>query len=129
MRPEYAQIGLVLASVFFLLQVASIIITIWQRLRRNPPIDQTLADYVKRPEFERHCDGNEAVQKELFALQRKMTEDVGREIKDFSTNLGNWQNGVAQQIGRIEGQIVSMKENNNANSNHPTTKNRSRIPM
>ena len=129
MKPEYAQIGMVLACIFFLLQVAGIIITIWQRLRRNPPIDQTLAQYVRRIEFDRHCDRDDAVQKEIFALQRKITEDVGREIKDFSTNLGNWQNGVAQQIGRIEGQIVSMKENNNANSNHPTTKNRSRIPM
>ena len=110
MRPEYAQIGLVLASVFFLLQVVSIIITIWQRLRRNPPIDQTLADYVKRREFELHCTQNDGVQKQLFELQRTQTKDVGDEIRGFKDSLSAWQGGISHQIGRIDGRLSSMED-------------------
>lgn len=110
MKPEYAQVGMVLACIFFLLQVASLIITIYHRMRRSPPIDQTLADYVKRREFELHCTQNDEVQKLLFDLQRKATEDVGKEIKDFSTNLSAWQNGISHQVGRIDGRLSSMED-------------------
>lgn len=109
MRPDYATIGIVLASIFFLLQVALIIITIWQRLRRQPPIDQTLRDYVLKREFEKHVESNERVQTQLFDLQRAQTQHVGGEIKGLRESLSNWQNGVCQQIGNMEGRIASME--------------------
>ena len=112
MRPDYATIGIVLASLFFILQVASLIITIWQRLRRQPPIDQTLRDYVLKEEFQKHCESNERVQTELFNLQRAQTQHVGDEIKGLRESLGSWQNGVSQQIGNMEGRIAAMERKN-----------------
>ena len=109
MRPDYATIGIVLASLFFILQVASLIITIWQRLRRQPPIDQTLRDYVLKREFEKHVESNERVQTQLFDLQRAQTQHVGDEIKGLRESLSTWQNGVAPQIGNMEGRIASME--------------------
>ena len=109
MRPDYASIGLVLACIFFLLQVASLIITIWQRLRRQPPIDQTLREYTLKKDFDRHCENNDKVIGQLFDLQRTTTENIGNEIKDMNTNLSTWQHGVSHQIGKLEGQISSME--------------------
>lgn len=109
MRPDYATIGIVLASLFFILQVASLIITIWQRLRRQPPIDQTLRDYVLKREFEKHVESNERVQTQLFDLQRAQTQHVGDEIKGLRESLSTWQNGVSQQIGNMEGRIASIE--------------------
>jgi len=110
MTPDYATIGIALAAIFFLLQVTSLIITIWQRLRRSPPIDQTLQDYIKRPEFDAHCLQNDRVQGQLFDLQRQATQHVGNEIKEFSTNLSNWQRSVSHQIGNIEGRVSHMEK-------------------
>ena len=109
MSPDYTTIGVVLASMFFLLQVMSLIITIWQRLRRQPPIDQTLRDYVLKREFEKHCESNERVLTELFNLQRDQTRHVGDEIKGLRESLSTWQNGVSQQIGNMEGRIAAME--------------------
>lgn len=110
MRPDYATIGIVLASIFFLLQVASIIITIWRGLRRTPPIDQTLKDYTLKEDFDRHCDNNDKILGQLFNLQRTATESVGNEIKQMNSNLSVWQNGVSHQIGSLEGRISSMEQ-------------------
>jgi hypothetical protein len=110
MKPDYATIGIVLASIFFLLQVASIIITIWRGLRRTPPIDQTLKDYTLKADFDRHCENQDKVMTQLFDLQRKTTEDVGNQVKDLNTNLSVWQNGVSHQIGKLEGRLTSREE-------------------
>lgn len=109
MRPDYATIGIVLASLFFILQVASLIITIWQRLRRQPPIDQTLSHYLLKSDFDRHVESNERIQTELFNLQRESTKHVGEEIKGMRESLYTWQNGVSQQIGNMEGRIAAME--------------------
>ena len=109
MRPDYATIGIVLASIFFLLQVSSLIITIWQRLSRKPPIDQTLQNYLLKSDFDRHVESNERVLTELFNLQRESTKHVGDEIKGLRESLYTWQNGVSQQIGNMEGRIASME--------------------
>ncbi len=117
MRPDYATIGIVLASIFFLLQVVAIIITIWHKLRRQPTIDQTLKDYVLKADFDIHCKRNDDIEKELFALQRKATEDIGREIKNMSSSLTQWQLGVSHQMGRLDGRVDSME--NRTNEQHP----------
>lgn len=109
MTPDYATIGIALAAIFFLLQVASLIITIWQRLRRQPSIDTTLRDYTLKADFDRHCENNDMVIGQLFDLQRQQTENVSKEIKELSTHLSAWQNGVSHQIGRLDGRISSME--------------------
>lgn len=109
MRPDYSTIGIVLAAIFFLLQVALIIITIWQRLRRQPPIDQTLQNYLLKSDFEKHCDWDRQVTGQLFDLLRDQTRHVGNEIKELSESLSTWQNGVSQQIGNMEGRIAAME--------------------
>ena len=121
MRPDYATIGIVLASLFFILQVASLIITIWQRLRRQPPIDQTLQNYLLKSDFEKHVAKNDAIEDKLFDLQRKATEDIGKEIKQMSTSLTQWQLGVSHQMGRLDGRVDSMEQR--SNEQHPKKNN------
>jgi hypothetical protein len=122
MRPDYTTIGIVLAAIFFLLQVALIIITIWQRLRRQPSIDQTLLKYVLKDEFDKHVLKNDAIEDKLFDLQRKATEDIGKEIKSMSSSLTQWQLGVSHQMGRLDGRVDSMEQRSNEQhpqKNHP----------
>jgi len=113
MSPDYAAIGLTMASIFFILQVVSITLTIWYKLRRNPPIDQTLKDYTLKEDFDKHCESNDKVFTQLFNLQRKTTEDVSDDIKDLSKNLSSWQLGMAHQVGRLDGRISSMEKQKN----------------
>lgn len=107
MTPDYYTIGIVLASLFFLLQVISVTVSIWSRLRRQPSLENTLKEYVLKEDFNTHCTQNDRSLKELYDLQREGTKLVASEIKDLSTNLGTWQQGIAQQIGRLEGQAAA----------------------
>ncbi|MGI5868652.1 MAG: hypothetical protein ACOX9C_04300 [Kiritimatiellia bacterium] len=109
MRPDYANIGIALASIFFLLQVLSLILSIWQRLSRHPPIDQTLQHYVRRDEFEKFRDANDRVHSELFDLQRKSTDKVADEIKGLRESLSQWQLSTAKLLGNIEGRTRALE--------------------
>ena len=47
---------LTLGGVYLLSQTAYVLVGIWARFRRSPPIDQTLQNYVRRDEFDKLRD-------------------------------------------------------------------------
>ena len=91
MTPDYATVGMVIGALIIILQAASLVVGIWSRLRRQPPIDRELANFVKRDEFSK--------------LAEQMREDVGKLselIRNNTRELGEWRCGIERQIGRLE---------------------------
>lgn len=85
-------------SILILMQIVGLAVNIWHRMRRSPPIDQTLRDYVQRDEFERERSERLKTEARLFDLLREVTE-----------RNANWQAGISAQLGRLESAVESLK--------------------
>ena len=109
MKPDYATMGMVLGAFIILLQAALLIITIWDRLRRKPSIDQTLLDYVRREEFTEHCKHNDDITKQLFTLLREQATAATEKVTDLHKDLSLWQRGIAYQIGSLDGRVDKIE--------------------
>jgi hypothetical protein len=109
MKPDYATMGMVLGAIIVLLQAALLVISIWDRLRRKPSIDQTLLDYVRRKEFTDHCRHNEDVTKELFTLLRDQTASMANNVTNMRKDLAEWQRAIAYQIGNLDGRVDKIE--------------------
>ena len=109
MKPDYATIGIVVGALIILLQLTSLIINIWYRLRRNPTIDQTLQNYVRREEFSEHCKDNTDLMGQIFNLLRDQQTATTDSIKSLSKDLSEWQRGIAYQIGSLDGRVDKVE--------------------
>lgn len=85
-------------GLFVVVSSVNLALSIWSKLRRNPPIDQTLRDYVQRDEFERERSERLKTEARLFDLLREVTE-----------RNANWQAGISTQLGRLESAVESLK--------------------
>ena len=97
-------------SILILLQSGSLAINIWSKVRRSPPIEQTLSEYVRKDDFERETDVLRGNDRELYDLLRNQTSNchavVTRRDNDFKT----WQLGLERQLGRIEEAIHTISK-------------------
>ncbi len=109
MKPDYATVGMVLASIFVLLQAALVVLSIWEKLKRKPSIDQTLLYYVRREEYAEHVKRNDDITKELFTLLRNETANMASSMTDLKRDLGEWQRGMAYQIGSMDGRMDKIE--------------------
>ena len=71
---------------------------------RNPPLPEELAkSYVSKKEF--------AELKQELSDERKRVDGIFREqftqLRDLTTQLGEWQRGIERLIGKIEGKVES----------------------
>ena len=85
-------------GIYILASFISMAVGVWAKLRRQPPIDQTLRDYVRRDEFERERAERLKTEARLFDLLREVTE-----------RNASWQSGISQQLGRLESAVESLK--------------------
>ena len=85
-------------SILILMQIVGLAVNIWHRMRRSPPIDQTLRDYVRRDEFDRERVERLKAESKLFDLVREITE-----------RNASWQAGISAQLGRLESAVESLK--------------------
>jgi hypothetical protein len=85
-------------GLFIVASFVNLALSIWSKLRRSPPIDQTLRDYVRRDEFERERAERLKTEARLFDLLREVTE-----------RNANWQAGISAQLGRLESAVESLK--------------------
>lgn len=100
---------LTLGGVLLLMQLANMAINIYAKLRRNPPIDQTLQRYVLREEFNRAVEQLQKKDDELSSIIRQTSAGISSHISQLSENLGHWQRSIERQTGRIESSIESLK--------------------
>ena len=71
---------------------------------RNPPLPEELAkSYVSKKEF--------AELKAELRAERERVDGIFREqfaqLRDLTTQLGEWQRGIERLIGKIEGKVES----------------------
>lgn len=85
-------------GIYILASFVGMAVNVWAKLRRQPPIDQTLRDYVRRDEFERERAERLKTEARLFDLLREVTE-----------RNANWQAGISAQLGRLESAVESLK--------------------
>ncbi len=97
---------LTFGGILILLQICSLAINIWTKIRRNPPIDQTLSAFVRKTDFERETDALRENDREIYNLIRKMSDDHNAEINRRDAELKAWQIGLERQLGRIESAIT-----------------------
>ena len=69
---------------------------------RNPPLPEELAkSYVSKKEF--------AELKQELRAERERVDGIFREqfaqLRDLTTQLGEWQRGIERLIGKIEGKV------------------------
>ena len=101
----------VLLTISAMMSLALVVINIWDRLRRKPSIDQTLLYYLRREEYTEHCKQNDAVTKELFTLLREQSASMGTSVTNLHKDLGEWQRGIAYQIGCLDGRVDKIERN------------------
>lgn len=97
MDPLTASTVLTFGGVILLLQIANMAVNIFAKLRRSPPIDQTLRDYVRRDEFDKLRDELRRADAKLFDLARENTDRVSA-----------LQAGIATQLGRLESSVAAI---------------------
>lgn len=90
---------LTLGGVYLLSQTAYVLVGIWARFRRSPPIDQTLQNYVRRDEFDKLRDELRRTDAKLFDLVRAVTD-----------RAASFQQGIAMQLGRIDSALSTQQE-------------------
>lgn len=105
MEPITSGTVLTFGGIILLLQVFNLVVNIYAKLRRNPPIDQTLRDYVRRDEFDRlrvelekRCEELRKTDGKLFDQLREMTE-----------RNATWQGHISTQLGRLETSVEDLK--------------------
>lgn len=108
-------------GVGLLASIAANIAMVVKTLRRQPPIDQTLAkDYVRRDDFdtaverlaadvERIDARNECNIREVFAIMRAQAATMGDKLDAIQHDLKNWQLGISNQVGNIEGRVARIE--------------------
>lgn len=80
-----------LGGILLVFQIVGIAVSIWSRLRRQPPIDRTLQDYVTRKEFEAFRAENNRTNGKIFDL-----------IRDQGVRVDDQLRGISMQLGRLE---------------------------
>jgi uncharacterized protein YlzI (FlbEa/FlbD family) len=108
-------------GVGLLASIAANIAMVVRSIRREPPIDQTLAkEYVRRDDFDGVVDRlescisrienrNDSSMREVFAVLRSQAEQVTAKLSEFQRELKSWQLGVSNQIGNIEGRVTRIE--------------------
>ncbi len=109
MRPDYVTLGAVMVAIYFLLQVASLVVSIWQRTRRSPSVDVSLQEYVRRREFEEHCKRNEDVTGQLFDLLREQQREMVHGVEGMRKDLAEWQKVISYQLGALDGRVHTVE--------------------
>lgn len=97
MEPLTASTVLTFGGVILLLQIANMAVNIFAKLRRSPPIDQTLRDYVRRDEFDKLRDELRRTDDKLFDLARENTD-----------RIASLQASIATQLGRLESSVSTL---------------------
>lgn len=98
MEPIASSTVITFGGVILLLQIANMAVNIFAKLRRSPPIDQTLRDYVRKDEFDKLRDELRRADAKLFDLVREIT-----------ARNATWTAGISAQLGRLEAAVESMK--------------------
>ena len=98
MEPLASNTVLTIGGIILLLQIANMAVNIFAKLRRSPPIDQTLRDYVRREEFEKRCDELRRADAKLFDL-----------VREISERNATWQGHISTQLGRLETAVEDLK--------------------
>jgi hypothetical protein len=111
-NPQYAAIFL-LVGLQFLVSIGTGISTIINNNKRKPSLDQEVyRDFVRRQELEvmrvqfvdqvrALDDRHQATAAEIFDVLRRLKDDLGRQ----STHIESSLNGVANQLGKIDGRL------------------------
>ncbi|MGI6158112.1 MAG: hypothetical protein ACOYH4_06560 [Saccharofermentanales bacterium] len=102
MQSSYIATGITVAGLLVILQLANLAINIWYRLRRQPPIDQELRQFVTRREYENFCMFNDQKISEIYTLLRHQQETISKSVNELRKDIGSWQAGIERQIGRLE---------------------------
>lgn len=91
-------------SILILMQIVGLAVNIWHRMRRSPPIDQTLQGYVRkeefdrlRDEFDRKCDELRRTDGKIFDL-----------LRDKADQDAAWKNGMSMQMGRFDSTLTEI---------------------
>lgn len=112
------QVGYTVLSLLAILQLANIIFNIWSRMRRNPPIDQSLQDYARRTELcdyarrteldaiRRDTQRHEKILSEVFSDIKNNARETNARLNSLANALSEWQNGIERQIGKLENHLT-----------------------
>lgn len=100
MEPLTQSTVLTIGGLLLILQIVNIAVNIFAKLRRSPPIDQTLRDYVRRDEFDKLRDELRSTDAKLFDLVREMSD-----------RNASWQSAISAQLGRLESAVAAVKGN------------------
>lgn len=89
------QIGYVVIGLLSILQLISLAVSIWARVRRQPALDQVLSEFIRRPEIDIHFN-------KLYDINRDMLKE-----------LSEWQRSIERQIGRLESSYAAQASYSN----------------
>ena len=91
-------------GLYIVVSFVNLALSIWSKLRRNPPIDQTLQGYVRkeefdrlRDEFDRKCDELRRTDGKIFDL-----------LRDKADQDAAWKNGMSMQMGRFDSTLTEI---------------------
>lgn len=142
-NPETINVGIfVVCAAFLANAIAAVATVIWvgvKIFRRNPPIDQTLKEYISREEFQRHVDADRLEFKRHIEADReefrkhaddnrddfkrhdeeiksmrtynaKTTREIFDELRRMNTGFNKELQDLNKSVSRIEGEITRAKK-------------------
>lgn len=105
MKADYASIGMVVGALVIILQLANLAVGIWYRLRRKPPLDQELRQYVLKEDYNQFCQDTDRKLSNIYNLIRNQQSALSASVGELRRDLNEWQLGISKQIGNLEGMI------------------------
>ena len=114
--PEYVHTGILVVTLCTLLGGAYCVVSIWDKVRRKPTIEQTLlSDYISREEY-KHSIGEirddiariESDLKTQRSYTAKITREIFDELRKINASLNKELQGMNRSLGEIEGKLESI---------------------
>jgi|GEM_PF-2138997 hypothetical protein len=131
-NPETINVGIfVVCAAFLANAIAAVATVIWviiKIFRRNPPIDQTLKDYIAREEFQRHIEADreefrkhaadnrddfkrhDEEIKSMRTYNAKTTREIFDELRRMNAGFNKELQDLNKSVSRIEGEITRTKK-------------------
>ena len=114
-KPEWAAL-VVLVGAGFLISVIGSLVSIYKGLRREPPIDKTLLDYVRKDELNQVIGQvnaglvsvEERTRSEIVEFKGRYEKNMGEVFNTLRSTTQAFESGfrdLSHAIGKLEGKI------------------------
>ena len=113
--PEYVHTGILVVTLCTLLGGAYCVVSIWDKVRRKPTIEQTLSGFISREEYRQNIseirDDIARIENDLKTQRSytaKTTREIFDELRKINASLNKELQGMNRSLGEIEGKLESI---------------------